>query len=145
MERKACESNPVGKSDGGKVKVKRQSRFDSAVCTRVRARAEQGEGENTKLRMNEREGGRKEPQECRHSTSPRVGLCGRLTGAELPRTTGRTGGSRTDGGTATLHEFPTGKKDELAKLFKVGVVGPFAVVVIRNPDHRRRKIADLAG
>ena len=129
----------------GKVK-KRGSTLQSAPgCVR----AKQGRGKY-KIAY-EREGGRKaregrkEPQECRHSTSPRVGLCGRLTGAELPRTTGRTGGSRTDGGTATLHEFPTGKKDELAKLFKVGVVGPFAVVVIRNPDHRRRKIADLAG
>ena len=49
----------------------------------------------------------------------------------------------------TVHEFPTGKKDELAKLFRVGgggggggVVGPFAhfvAVVIRIPDHRRPK------
>ena len=106
------------------------------------------------MRMNEREGGRKEPQECRHSTSPPVGVCVRLTAAELPRTTGRTGAGR-DGGTwerdrrYTVHEFPTGKKDELAKLFRVGgggggggVVGPFAhfvAVVIRIPDHRRPK------
>ena len=62
-----------------------------------------------------------EPQECRHSTSPRVGLSVHPPAAELPLPVGLTGAG---GRTATLHEFPTGKKDELAlaKLFRVGVV-----------------------
>ena len=84
------------------------------------------------------EGG-KEPQECRHSTSPRVGRCVRLAGEGLPCAPTRASERH------TVHEFPTGKRGRreregeetnLRTLFTVGVVERAAAAPppLRHPE-----------